>query len=68
VGRLNVGLVGRAVNEAARTESMTKILGRPVLVTDAVARLARVPLDDLGLHDLRGVPLPQRLWALPLPG
>jgi adenylate cyclase len=54
VGRLNFGLVGRAVNEAARTESMTKILGRPVLVTDAVARLARVPLDDL--------------WALPLPG
>jgi len=35
--RLKFGVIGRAVNEVARAEDMSKILGHPVIVTDAVA-------------------------------
>ena len=35
--RLKFGVIGRAVNEVARTQDMSKLLGHPVVVTDAVA-------------------------------
>jgi adenylate cyclase len=73
--RLKFGVIGRAVNEVARTEDMSKELGRPVVVSDAVASRVLAPpkgngagegarLTDLGAHDLRGIPTPRRLWAL----
>jgi len=67
--RLKFGVIGRAVNEVARTEDMSKALGHPVVVTDAVAsRVASLngqgaPLIDLGEHDLRGILGRRRLWA-----
>jgi len=72
--RLKFGVIGRAVNEVARTQDMSKELGHPVVVTDAVAsRVASLegngegaPLVDLGLHDLRGILDRRRLWALAL--
>jgi len=74
--RLKFGVIGRAVNEVARTEDMSKELGHPVVVTDAVAsRVASLegngigegaPLVDLGFHDLRGILDRRRLWALAL--
>jgi adenylate cyclase len=62
--RLKFGVLGRAVNEVARTQDMSKLLQRPVVVSDAVARRASVALADLGLHELRGIPTARRLWAL----
>jgi adenylate cyclase len=66
--RLKFGVIGRAVNEVARTQDMTKLLGQPVVVTDAVADRAGTGQDyrlqNLGMHDLRGIPTARRLWAL----
>ncbi len=62
--RLKFGVLGRAVNEVARTADMAKTLKRPVVVSNEVARRAKLSLDDLGLHELRGIPQPRRLWAM----
>jgi adenylate cyclase len=62
--RLKFGVIGRAVNEVARTADMAKILARSVVVSDEVARRAGAQLADLGLHDLRGIPRARRLWAM----
>jgi adenylate cyclase len=62
--RLKFGVLGRAVNEVARTADMAKLLKRPVVVSDEVARRASFALADLGLHELRGIPTARRLWAL----
>jgi adenylate cyclase len=42
--RLKFGVIGRAVNEVARTEDMSKALKHPVIVTDTVA--SRVNSSD----------------------
>jgi adenylate cyclase len=63
--RLEFSVVGAAANEAARIESMTKVLDKSVLISEAVAQVARQPLVDLGSHALRGVSDPQRLFTLP---
>ena len=62
--RLKFGVLGRAVNEVARTADMAKSLKRPVVVSDEVARRAGITLADLGLHELRGIPQARRLWAM----
>jgi adenylate cyclase len=62
--RLKFGVLGRAVNEVARTADMTKVLKRPVVVSDEVARRATFTLADLGLHELRGIATARRLWAM----
>jgi adenylate cyclase len=62
--RLKFGVIGRAVNEVARTADMTKALACPIVVSDEVARRSEMPLADLGLHELRGIPSARRLWAL----
>lgn len=62
--RLKFGVLGRAVNEVARTADMAKSLKRPVVVSDEVARRVGATLADLGLHQLRGIPQARRLWAM----
>lgn len=66
--RLKFGVIGRAVNEVARTQDMSKLLGQRVVVSDAVVSRAEpgqgLRLHDLGAHDLRGIPAARRLWAL----
>jgi adenylate cyclase len=62
--RLKFGVLGRAVNEVARTADMAKTLKRPVVVSDEVARRSSCTLADLGLHELRGIPTARRLWAM----
>lgn len=52
--RLDFTVIGKAVNEASRVESLTKVLGRSLLITEAVAILLDRPLEDLGQHLLRG--------------
>ena len=66
--RLKFGIIGRSVNEVARTADMAKVLKRDVVVSDAVASrimsAERLALSDLGEHELRGIPSARRLWAL----
>jgi adenylate cyclase len=68
--RLKFGILGRSVNEVARTADMAKVLKLPVVVSDAVAVRVALPLapvlSDLGEHELRGIPSARRLWSLAL--
>ena len=62
--RLSFGVVGSAVSETARMETLTKAVGRPILVSDRVATcLGAASLEDLGDHLMRGVDGPRRIWA-----
>jgi adenylate cyclase len=68
-GRLDFTVIGPAVNEAARMESLCDDLGRSVLVSQAVADAApdwAHRLTPLGPHALRGFDLPRQLFALKL--
>jgi adenylate cyclase len=79
--RLKFGVIGRSVNEVARTADMAKLLKRPVVVSDAAASRVRTPhpeetrsgvskdiFTDLGEHELRGIPAARRLWGLEVSG
>jgi adenylate cyclase len=61
--RVDFTVIGAAVNLAARVEPLTKALGTPLLVTEAVAQLASEPLRPLGTHSLRGLSAPIALFA-----
>lgn len=63
--RLSFSVIGPAVNEAARLEALTKLLGRPVLVSDRVARNVDLPWEALGDRRLRGVGRELSIFALP---
>lgn len=61
--RLTFSAFGAAVNEIARIEALTKELGEPVLVSDAVANLVGQPWRSCGLHQLDGVGRRVRVFA-----
>jgi adenylate cyclase len=63
--RLDFTVIGRAVNEASRVEGLTKLLGRRLLVTENVACHLDQPLDDLGMHALRGAGQAIRVYGVP---
>lgn len=63
--RLDFTVIGRAVNETARIESLTKRLERPLLATAAFRELAgECGLKSVGFHALHGVRRPLELFAL----
>ena len=63
--RLDFTVVGRAVNEASRVESLCKVLDRPLLATAPFARLAADSrLVSLGFHALRGLREPHEIFGL----
>lgn len=66
--RLSFSVIGPAVNEAARLEGLTKALGRPMLVSDRVARNVDLPWDSMGERLLRGVGRGLAIYALPEKG
>ncbi|MBN9005820.1 MAG: adenylate/guanylate cyclase domain-containing protein [Rhizobiales bacterium] len=61
--RLDFTVIGPAVNEASRVESLQKTLGRNILITAAAARLIDRPLDRLGEFTLRGVAAPMAIYS-----
>jgi adenylate cyclase len=61
--RLDFTVIGRAVNTTARVEGLSKELHRDILLTEPVAAHIRDGLDDLGLHALRGLNEPIRLFS-----
>lgn len=62
--RLTFTVIGAAANEAARLESMCKVLHKPLLLSADLARLVHEPLDSLGFHELRGVSGPREIFTL----
>ncbi len=61
--RLDFTVIGSAVNEAARLEALTKRVMRPVVMSQQVADLLEIPLDDIGHHELKGIIQPVRVFA-----
>ena len=66
VSRLDFTVIGRAVNQTSRVESLTKPLGRSILLTEPVSILLEEKLIDLGDHELRGLPESTRVFGINL--
>jgi adenylate cyclase len=64
-GRLDFTCIGPAVNVAARLESLTGVLGRPVVASAEFAALTTRPLVDVGAFELKGVAGEQRVFGAP---
>lgn len=62
--RLDFTVIGRAVNEASRVETLTKDVGRPLLITAPVADLLDRPMQAMGAFPLKGVEAPVEVFAL----
>lgn len=62
--RLDFTVIGPAVNQVVRVETLTKILGRSILLTEEFARLPNLgEHKSLGFHALRGVRDPREIFA-----
>ena len=65
--RLDFTVIGRAVNETSRVESLCKPLGRELLLTEpvrnALAGDLRTSLDEMGEHALRGGGKPVAIYS-----
>jgi adenylate cyclase len=66
VDRLDFTVIGPAVNEVARIETLCEPLGRKVLVSSVLAASIRdeTRLEPLGAHALRGVREAKEIFAL----
>jgi len=66
--RLEFTVIGDAANRAARIESLCKVLGRELLVSEPFARRFPGRFESLGRHRLRGVDEALELFALAADG
>jgi adenylate cyclase len=66
VDRLDFTVIGPAVNEVARIETLCEPLGRKVLISAELAAVVgdRRRLEPLGYHTLRGVRDPREIYSL----
>lgn len=66
IDRLDFTVIGPAVNEASRIQSLCRPLERNILVSGSFQKTAanNAPLQSLGNHPLRGVREPQELFGL----
>jgi adenylate cyclase len=64
VDRLDFTAIGPAVNLACRLETLTKRLGRPLLVSHDFAKACRRPLLSLGFHPVKGLSEPEEVFGL----
>lgn len=64
--RLDFTVIGPAVNEASRIETLCKRLARPMLLSESFATaLGDHPrLRALGTHALAGIPTPRRIFGI----
>lgn len=58
-------MIGPAVNEAARLETLCGTLGRSILMSEPFALACGRPTLGLGLHRLRNVAEPRAIFTLP---
>ena len=63
--RLEFTVIGPAANEAARIESMTKEVKKPVLASAAFAKAYGHPLASVGKYPLKGLEGEHELFTLP---
>lgn len=63
--RLEFTVIGPAVNEASRIESLCGPLGRDLLMSESFARACSAPVTSLGRFELRGVAGDREVFALP---
>ncbi|MBV9154035.1 MAG: adenylate/guanylate cyclase domain-containing protein [Alphaproteobacteria bacterium] len=63
--RLDFTAIGPAVNLVSRLEGLCRPLGRPVLISGALAAEVTTPLVPLGEHALRGIAAPCAVFTLP---
>ena len=63
--RVEFSVIGPCANEVARIEGLTKLLGRPVLLSGHLAEvMTGATLTDLGEHEIAGVPTPLRVFSV----
>lgn len=63
--RLDFTVIGSAVNEAARLEELTKILGVPVIASEKFSNAISESLTSLGPHNVPGVTDQIEAFTLP---
>jgi adenylate cyclase len=61
--RLDFTVMGTAVNEVCRLETLCKVLAVPLIVSEAVASLHPKQMRSLGQHTLRGVGRPIEVFS-----
>lgn len=61
--RVEFSVIGRAANEVARIESLTKDLDEPTLVSAEFANNLKKYWIDLGEHDLKGIERPLKVYT-----
>ena len=64
--RLEFSVIGRAANEVARLEDLTKVVREPVLVSQAFRDVLDLKWRDLGTHSAKGVGQGMTVFGLPL--
>ena len=63
--RLDVTVIGPAVNQVAKLQEVSKQLGHTLVLSRAFSRLAGQRVEELGCFTLRGIEHPRRVFGLP---